>query len=517
MSVLTGRIATTASAVLLAVCGCPLPATAAPTSPTVTARFQQVTLAPGGDGQEALLWASIDDGGTAGYTTIDYTVDYSGIASFAEVELTEAYENLGTGGWAIGQSSGLTPSSDPSNGGCDLSGTTFTCSTAMFTGTGVPFFGLSSFGINPLADAAAGASGTVTVTAKAGDGPETTSESQVRIGEGVDLAAVEIDPIEAAAGESTPVQSRVRNAGSTVADGVMLYVGASQDLLIGDRYKNCRYGKVIVCTFDATLQPGTTYELAEPFTMHPPADAIGGSTVETEVTWTTVTEWDDLLASWPDELIEEIFGVGEAGTGGDLELTEVVSVAGEPQVEQDYTDNDVNLTATVTGGEPADFAAIGAEVKAAADSTVPVRVGLVNNGPGRLYPDLFDNNNVLVGVALPPHTYLDWTESECDAWDQEQQFLCVSDAALKPGGRAYFDLDVRVEKKPGEDGSVRVQEIADSGTTGNDAAAIRISVAGGEASLPITGPTGLLVVGAFLLAAGGIGRYLARRRPTSDR
>ncbi|MEU4692158.1 hypothetical protein [Actinoplanes sp. NPDC023714] len=515
MSAFTGRIVTIASAVLLAVGVCPFPATAAPEKPTVTARFQQLTLAPGGEGREALLWASIDDGGTPGYSTIDYVVDYSDIAAFTEIELTEAYENIALGSTPLSSRSIASP--EPSQDGCRVSGMTFVCTVAAFTGVAQPFVGLGSFGIRPRTDAAAGTSGTVTVTASIGDGPKIKSESSVRIGEGVNLTAEEIDPLDAAAGESTPVQSRVRNAGTTVADGLLLYLGADRGLLTGTKHRNCRYGKVVLCTFDSTVEPGATYELAEPFEIRPPEDAIDGSVLETEVTWTTVTEWEDLTASWPAELIDGVFGAGEAGDGGDLELTEVASAAAAPQVETDYSDNDVNLTATVTGGATADLAAIGATVEAKPESTVPVRVGLVNNGPGRLYPDLFDNNNVLVDIVLPPHTHLDWTDAYCDAWDDEQRFGCVAEKALEPGDREHFDLEVRVAKKPGKAGSIAVRELAGSGESGNDTAPITITVAGGEASLPITGPAGMLALGTFLLAAGGLGRYLARRRPTSDR
>ncbi|MEU8239174.1 hypothetical protein AB0C07_13080 [Actinoplanes missouriensis] len=511
MSAFAGRIATTASAVLLAVGCCPFPAIAA-TGATIATRFQQLTLAPGGEGQEALLWAAVDTGDTSGVQVVDYTVDYSGIASFAEVELTEAVQSVGLGSLSTaGDPVSVTSSAAPSGEGCTASGPTFVCSVQVYLEGTAPLFGLGYFGIKPQADAEAGDAGVVKVTASVGDGAESTSESAVRVGEGINLEALEGDAVEAAPGETAELTGRISNAGTTVADGITLFLGVSPDVLTGTRYSNCEYGNAVICTFDTTLQPGTTYELAEPFGLGIPDDAIDGSKLESEFSWTSSTEWDDLVASWPDELLDEIFGDRQPGDGGELALTEVASAAGTPQVDLDYTNNTAAVTVAVAGGAIADFAAVGDKVTATAESTTDVQLGMVNNGPGRLYPALFENNHVIFDVQLPPHTYVDGSgEAVCYGKDTNR-FACATVESLEPSGREVYDFVVHVEKKPGKKGSVQVQELSDSGESDNDTASITISVAGGD-DLPITGPGGLLAGGLLLLGVGTIVRFLSRRR-----
>ncbi|MEU4557201.1 hypothetical protein AB0F72_02345 [Actinoplanes sp. NPDC023936] len=511
MSAFAGRIAATASAVLLAVGCCPFPAIAAATEATIATRFQQLTLAPGGEGQEALLWAAVDAGDTSGIDVINYTVDYSGITSFAEVELTEAFQSIALGSLSpTGDNVSGTASAAPSEGGCTAGGTTFVCSVRAYLEGTAPLFGLGYFGIKPKADAEAGDAGVVKVTASVGDGTESTSESPVRIGEGISLEALESDAVESAPGETAELTGRLHNAGSTAAEGVALFLGVRPDVLTGTRYSNCEYGYAVLCTFDTTLQPGTTYELAEPFGIGIPDDAIDGSRLESEFSWTSVTEWEDLVASWPEDLLDDIFGDRQPGDGGELALTEVTSAAGTPQVELDYTNNNGAVTVAVAGGAVADFAAVGDKVTATAGSDVNVRIGVVNNGPGRLYPDLFENNHVIFDVRLPPHTYMDGTGAVCSAKDPNR-FPCATVAALEPGQREVYDFDVEVEEKPGQKGSVQVQELSDSGANDNDTASIVIDVAGGD-DLPITGPGGLLTGGLLLLAVGTGVRFLSRRR-----
>ncbi|MBB2944910.1 hypothetical protein FB565_004643 [Actinoplanes lutulentus] len=511
MSVLPGRIVTTVSAILITVGGCPLPAMAAPSSATIATHFQQLTLTPGGEPRDALLWGAIGGAGDAGLEVVRFTVDWTGIASFADVELSQ------TGSWIMRDNiaTGSEYASTPADDGCKVSGTTVTCSVRTWIDNALPLTGLGYFAVEAKAGAAAGSSGAVRVTASVGAGPESTSESLVRIGEGVNLVAEDTDPIDVTAGDTTEVDARVSNGGSTVADGVMLYLGVDRDALADTSYSNCEYGQAVICTFDTQLQPNLTYALSEPIGVRTPADAASGSRLHGEFTWTTATEWDDLKTSLPDELLDVVFGDLQPGTGDELTLGPATTTAGVPQVELTEDDNTVELTVTVEDGPAADLTAIGAKVTAKADSTVDVRVGRVNNGPGRLYPDLFENNRLGTSIRLPENTQLVGVGDNCytdDGKDEDSdsnRLWCESDAELGAGDREYFDLELRVEKS-GKNGSVQAYELNGDGK--NDSAPIVVTVTGGDDDLPITGPSGLLAIGAFLLVLGGLGRYLARSR-----
>ncbi|WP_229075444.1 hypothetical protein [Actinoplanes sp. DH11] len=509
MSALPGRLVTTASAILLAVGCCPVPATAAPARPTITAYFPQLTLTPGGEAFEPGLWASIVTGeDDSPLATIRYVVDFSDVTGFADVELSEVVES----GYlrddiAVRSAGGATSSAAPDEG-CRAGGDTFTCTTRQYVGGMTPLLALAFFQVTPKPGGVAGDSGTVRVTASVDDGPESTAESLIRIGEGVNLAATEAAPVEAAPGAEVPVDTRVRNTGSTVADGVTLYLGVRREALVPTSYRNCVYSVVVFCTFDTRIQPGSTYALTEPIRLRTPADSIDGSVLDAELAWTTATEWEDMVASMP---IDRLLPGAEPGTGGELTLTEVVAAAGTPQVELEPDDNSTAFTLTVTGGRTPDLAAIGTEVKGRTGEEVALRVGRVNNGPGRLHPELFDNNLLPIVVEPPRGTRVGGVDGDCEGTGTDGNFYCYTNTALAPGTREHLEFTLVVQEKPDEAGQVRAPALAVDPRPKNNTAPLVVTVAVGDDDLPITGPGGLLAAGVLLLVVGGFGRWLARR------
>jgi hypothetical protein len=504
MSALAGRIATTLSALLLTVSGCPLPAQAARAGATITAGLPRLTLAPYDPDDEtrvAVLWAVIEAADKPSMETVRYTVDYSGVAGFVDMTLSQAY-------MAGVESPAETIRSAPPDSGCQTRSQKITCTFRTWTGSTRPVPWLAEFNVVPKASAVVGDSGSVKVTASIGGGAENTTESLVRIGEGVNLAAATIDPIDVTAGQDTEVDVRIRNAGTTAAEGLALYLGVPREALATTSYRNCRYGQGVLCTFDTTLTPGATYALTEPLTVRTPADSITGSRLEAGLHWLPLTEWEDMLTSFE---ADQVLGESKPGTGAELPLTEVVGAAGDPQVETDWEDNYTPLTLTVADGSDADLVAIGDEVDAKAGGEATVRVGVLNKGPGRLHPDLFENNAVPIRIALPPNTSLRSGGDDCPLGDHDR-VVCFSRSGLGPGRRELVELTLDVEKRPGRPGSVEITELAENTDMDDNKAELIVNVAAGDENLPITGPAGLLALGAFLLVAGGLGRYLTRRQ-----
>ncbi|MCO8270763.1 hypothetical protein M1L60_09165 [Actinoplanes sp. TRM 88003] len=260
-------------------------------------------------------------------------------------------------------------------------------------------YGYVTFGSVPLSlipkpGVSIGDTGTLSVATKVDDGPATIETSTVRIGEAVNLTAVDEEPQTVAPGGAVTLRPKVRNTGPTPVDGLTAVISADPGALAGTNFSNCTYGYAVACTFDTTMAAGSTYGMAAPITLRVPGDAAGASQTMVGVQWMTAAEWEDWLADY-GELPQD-----RAGTGPELELEEMaVSAAGAPQADTDHDDNGSYTTVTVSGRRT-DLVAVGATVPGtAAEHTFSV--GLVNQGPGTLRYPPFSNNVGSVRVTLP--------------------------------------------------------------------------------------------------------------------
>jgi hypothetical protein len=386
--------------------------------------------------------------------------------------------------------------------------------------------------LTPKAGAAAGDAGTLTVTARADDGPTTTETARVRIGEGVNLTAVDGELRTVPAGGTTALRPQVRNTGARDVDGLVLATYASEGLLAGTNFGNCTYDDAVICTFASTVAAGRTYRVSAPFTVQIPRDAAVGSSTEVGLQWLTLAEWEDLLATFGG------LPGARQGTGADLELDELASAAaaGVPQADTDQDDNGTYSRVTVTGGRRTDVVAAGAGIAGLPGDARTIDVGLVNSGPGTLHYPPFYNAVPLVSVTLPPGVTVVKADARCrslygdgpppsspaaepssgaepvvyDCWPRTVRLL--------PGQRLSYAFTVRVD--PGADdgeGSVEVATLDDDAgvdrDTGNNSAPITLKVGGAGGGLPVTGRTTATVAGAgVLLLLAGIAVTVALRR-----
>lgn len=493
---LLGRIAAIAAAVPLALGGVTTPGHAKPSATTLTTSLGPVTLAPGGPSRTGILWAT-PSGPVPDDPLIHFSVDWSGIADVADLEMEAAgmIDII------------VVPLADPDDDhevrtdGCQARAQTLTCTTRHFSLSGP--FPLALLNITPKPGVPTGAAGDLRITSAVNGGPEKTNDFPVRIGEGVDLQAFDTPPIDVSPGESAPLDTRIRNSGDTTVGGVVLHLDVNPSLTTGPRHRNCLYGTGMTCTFIGDLAPGATYRLADPITLRPPADAASGSRLDGTLSWQTVTEWEEVLKSFPAGALTD--GT-TPGTGPELELTEVVTAAGVPQAEVDSTDNSGRVTLTVKGGKAANLRAVGTRVTAPVGKTATVRVSRVNTGPATLHPTLFAGNQLPVEITLPSNTEVAGLDHDCFTTD-EQQVQCLPYDQLRAGGRQDFTLQLTVLKAGGKPGRISTPALP-----GSDVGTARIVVTGTDdkPELPITGPGPFLAtLGLMLVAAGATTRRLA--------
>ncbi|WP_041840485.1 hypothetical protein [Actinoplanes friuliensis] len=296
---------------------------------------------------------------------------------------------------------------------------------------------------------------------------------------------------------------------------MVLYFALPPEWLAGTSYANCRYGDAVVCTFDTELAPGQAYVLSEPLPLTAPDNAAAGSWASGSPRWLTPAVWEDWQASFPG------LKPGRSGTGDALDLVAESSAAAPPQVDLDDTDELADFELTVVGARRPDIAAVGARVSGTVGNRVSVRVGLVNRGPGTLYPRFFPNTSIPVTVDVPEGLDVVQLDRRCVQWSAEiapDRYECwMGEDPLPAGGSALFGFTFAVTGDfDGEAGRVEAEPnllydsaLESAGAGANNTAKLLVRLP--DDGLPITG-TGLgLGAGAFLLA-GAAGVLLARRR-----
>ncbi|GGQ54656.1 hypothetical protein [Couchioplanes azureus] len=388
--------------------------------------------------------------------------------------------------------------------------------------------------LTPKPGAKPGDTGALTVTATADQGPASTFTARVRVGEAVNLTAVDARSRAVAPGGSVALRPRVRNTGPRDVRGPVL-VESGQGALTGTDFGNCTYyGDSAACTFDTTLAAGRTYETSTPLPVRVPPDAAVGSQTQVNAQWLTLAEWQDWQATWHG------WTGGRPGTGPNLKLAEWESAAAaqDPQADIDRDDNGTSTTVTVTGGRRADVAAVGATLTGPPGTARTIEVGLVNRGPGTLHYPPFDNNLPGISVTLPPDVSILRADKRCWTLREDDlpqpppstaagasvasgppEYHCSPESVqLRPGQRLSFTFAVAVA--PGaRDGKGSVDVIMfDSENSvdrdpGNNTAPITLRLGGGGGGLPVTGgTTATLAAGGALLVLIGTTVTTALRR-----
>lgn len=477
-----------------------------------------LTLAPGGGQKLTLLWLRVASDSEAQHH-FAVSLDYSKVAGFASVDLALAFDASAAAARSAGltQTSGLarsspaTTSPSTTSDACAHSGTVISCAWDWYFPKTDLVLPIAYVVATPTDDATDGDEGTVTVAAKIDDDTTAGGDATIQVGTPVDLAAGAGQEIPAAPGANATISPSVSNPGTTAVDGAVLVMDASS-LLGTTSYSNCRYGDdLVTCTFDDTIAAGSTYTLAQPFTLTPPADSIAGSVNETVTQWLTGSEYDDYLGLYPDTTDEY---VGKAGTGAALELTESTSAAAQDAPQSDInSENDAAVyQLTVSGSGTPDLAAVGAKRQAAKiGDEVDIEVGLRNKSSGTLHPELYANNAVTALVQLPANTSALAADSRCaEHWydGDRVEYLCTLGRSLAGGSDAAFAFALLVEKRRGTAGTVTVSDALSTtaASSTDNTAKITITAAGSDAGLPITGPdavktafTGLALVVVGLL------------------
>jgi uncharacterized repeat protein (TIGR01451 family) len=424
------------------------------------------------------------------------TFDFAGIASFARVNAKDAA--------TVGAK-------------CKVEGTSVVCDVAGLTEwTVLPLH------IKPKAGAKTGQKGTITATVTADnlEHPATDSKT-VTVTSGVDLVATEwhLDDSgnEVKPGDELITPVAVTNAGNLTAQGVQLTFRFSHGL-VPIQYSDCTYAEtrhatMVVCDLESvTLEPDFILTGVDIFSTVA-ADGYGN------VTASYLAEADDVASDLPKALAAN----AKQGTGGKTLASKVVKKAvtsadAKALKPADVDDRDNFGGTAYTIKNTLDLAAVGAHASGSVGSTVKVKVGAENKGPGS------GNTNrsggepfVVLELRLPEGTELVSVPANCgvDAEDSSKA-QCYSADTLYVGESFLVELTLKITSATGNAaGLVSFFHRDNDPDASNDTANIVINpTEGGGGNLPVTGvQAGLIAItGVALLAAGFFLYTVARRR-----
>lgn len=450
------------------------------------------------------------DGATSPLTHVVVTVDVAGLAGIATV-----------------------PHAYPASGACDQSGTAIKCVLDTLTSE-YPVF----MDVKAVAGTAAGTKGSFAVSVSADGVAASTASGTVTVAEGVNLIAGPEITLSGKPGATLAVTPEVRNAGATVAHGVVLVSssGSASAAYQPRKYSNCVYtDEQFFCVFDQDLAAGARYTVASPIPVALTADAPAPSSFDTYAEWATPADAESFIAG--------IRSRGKAGTGSALTLVEKPAArAAAPQTDTSEIDNFTHLVFDVTGDNKPDLTAVGTTVRGKVGDTVKATFGIKNLGPARI--DSWDEFPSAL-VTIPAGTTVAEADRNCVAvTGQAGTYRCLA-SGLDVGETANWVLSLKItDAAPGKGTITARTEIAGKDTFGpdldasNDKAEILLNPAtagddgdngddtddnGGTGAgtgdddggtLPITGANTTLAagVGVLLVLAGSILVVATRRR-----
>jgi hypothetical protein len=377
------------------------------------------------------------------------------------------------------------------------------------------------------AGAKAGTEGTVTATFSAKGVAPITEKVAVRVTDGVDLQAGPNVTVKKKPGAAFDVPLVVRNAGRTVAEGAAVMFHGDYAFETTRQFSNCRYrdGQLTTCMFDQELQPGARYRGVMPYRLR--ADTYAPGTSANQLQWFTLGELEDFEAL----LVKNgVAGLGKAGSGGVLKLTEQVSAQarqGDVNPENNWT----NIEVEATGKNGTDLVGIGDTAAGAAGDVVTATVGVRNAGPATLDFSRVGDPVAQVKVSVPAGSSVVSVPEGCRK--EGASYLCYGAMVLVAGESETYDFGLRIDRVvPDATGAVMVNEPCECSqfskdlNMANNKAAIVLNGtgAGGGAGggggegggLPVTGPVGAAAGGAglALLLAGAAGLLIVHRRRT---
>jgi hypothetical protein len=394
---------------------------------------QDLTIGASGPGADLPIGFSINPatGPTETFTNVTLSIDTSALAGVATATSADSR--------------------------CSASGTEINCALGTVTTSDfISSFTTVDIHVKAASGAVAGQSGQLTMTGSADGIPPAPAfqPSTITLADGPDL----VTPTTSQAFTGVTRGSTITmphitldNVGSQSAEGVTMVFMAPYEFPITHLARNCEYASypttgigwtVASCYFDNVIQPGATYTLKRPQQSTVRADSIFGfrsfislqafpgyqppSAAAPGLTFVRGTEQQLRLDKTSD---------GGTSTTTSTQVTQANLNQGDGVFTQKYQVDD---------GVSSDLAAIGDSVTAAAGSTVPVTIGVKENGPGSLDFGPTGISAAEITFTPPPGTTVTSIPDGCSLNGDGVTYLCNSNLLLVVGASQTFTFQLQV-------------------------------------------------------------------------
>lgn len=304
-------------------------------------------------------------------------------------------------------------------------------------------------GLSAAAGAKDGAHGSIGLKAETSGLQSQENSVDIAVGSGADLTIDPLAPVsKAKVGSTVPAPIRWANTGNETAPSTVLTLQTIAGLDFVQRYSNCAYSTsagpdktvTAVCTIDTPLEPGKALQLSPQLTVRVTSEA-----------WYTFLSAQVLP---PGEQTQATLA-GKGGTqGSGPRLTAEPVPAGQiaPLVaELNPRDNYTELV--VQADNHAHFAAIGAQVRGDKGATVPVTVGMRNDGPALILDRSGGEVTDFLKVTFPSGTTVTKIPSGCSAIGGKPKDHGPYDCSKRdsyiqaPGYKAQWTFQVRLDQQ----------------------------------------------------------------------
>lgn len=339
---------------------------------------------------------------------------------------------------------------------CSTSGTTVIC--ALGSLTAVDSFGGTTVTLHlkAVSGASAGQSGLLTMTGSA-DGIAPTPAfrpATITLADGPDLVTppfpASFTDVKRGSTITTP-HVTLQNIGSESAQGVTIVYTTPYEFPFVHLARNCEYASypgtsgsltVASCSFDNIIRVGQTYAVKK--------------SQQTRVRTDSVFEFGSYIGIQvypgyrpPSAAAPDLTWV--RGTEQQLELAKTAGGGPSSRTSTHATQADINQfdgnyaqSYRVTDGVSSDLAVTGDTVTAAAGSTVPVTIGVHENGPGSLDFGPVGTPAALVTFTPPPGTTVTSVPDGCGLNFDNPTYACDSSLLFLRGTTQTFTFQLKV-------------------------------------------------------------------------
>ncbi|WP_042377593.1 hypothetical protein [Streptacidiphilus melanogenes] len=336
---------------------------------------------------------------------------------------------------------------------CTHTGTVGTCTITHVWTLGDPgqpvYLGL---GLKAAPSAKDGASGTVDLKATAPGLSSYEVPQTISVGSGPDLTVQQLPELNhVKVGSTVTAPIHWSNTGNETAPSTVITLSTMAGLDFQQHFSNCKYGKptgslnnvTAVCTINTPLAPGHALRLAQDIKLS-----------VTRQAWYALMSVDVMPPGAQANAALAHLSDATPGTGPELTAVDATTATtGTHAKVVDINPNDAYTELDIHADNTAHYSAVGGSANGAQGKTVPVTVGMRNNGPAAIFDRSGGEATDSLRVDFPAGTTVTTVPNGCEVDTRRHgvaghgPYECNASYAQMPGYQVLYTFRVHLDTK----------------------------------------------------------------------